>query len=217
MKHLKHSIESFCQLEWLIFLNIKIICSTLVTEPAAFIASISSQNITCNGLADGIATVTESGGTAPYSYQWNTGSSIDTISNLSPGTYDVIVTDDNGCNANDTVTITEPALLVAVVSGNNITCNGLNNGMASVAPVGGTAPYTYFWNIGATTDSITNLSAGTYSVIITDANGCTASDSVAISEPAILVASAFSSNVTCNGLNNGTAGVLPSGGTAPYT
>ncbi|NDC07665.1 MAG: hypothetical protein EBZ86_10195, partial [Synechococcaceae bacterium WB9_2_069] len=92
-------------------------------------------------------------------------------------------------------------------SSTNVTCNGLNNGTATVTAAGGTASYTYLWNSGATTSSLTNLSPGNYSVTVTDANGCTANANVTITQPTLLTASASSTNVTCNGLNNGTATV----------
>ncbi|NDB35715.1 MAG: hypothetical protein EB023_10360, partial [Flavobacteriia bacterium] len=188
-----------------------------ITEPTLLLANATGNNITCNGLNNGSAAVVASGGTAPYTYQWSTGSTATSITNLALGNYIVTVTDSNGCIATDNVTVTEPTILLAVASGNNVTCNGFNNGSGSVAPTGGTAPYGYVWNTGGINDTITNLAPGSYNVTVTDANGCITSANTTITEPAILTATASSTNVTCNGINNGTASVSQTGGTAPYT
>jgi gliding motility-associated-like protein len=188
-----------------------------IIEPAILGASTTSTNISCNGLNNGTANVTASGGTAPYTYLWNNNSTFATVANLAPGNYSVTVTDANGCTVSANVNITEPAILGANTASTDVTCNGLNNGTASVTASGGTAPYTYLWNNNATSATVSNLAPGNYTVTVTDANGCTASANVNITEPTILGASTTSTDVTCNGLNNGTANVTASGGTAPYT
>ncbi|MFM7595672.1 MAG: gliding motility-associated C-terminal domain-containing protein [Flavobacteriales bacterium] len=188
-----------------------------ITEPSPLTATISSSNITCNGANNGTATVTASGGTAPYTYLWSNGPTSANVSNLAPGTYSVFVTDANGCAASANVTITEPTPLAANITSTDVTCNGLNNGTASVIASGGSAPYTYLWNNNATSTTVSNLSPGNYTVTVTDANGCTTSANVTISQPVLLTSSTTSTDVTCNGLNNGTASVTASGGTAPYT
>ncbi|MFN5635850.1 MAG: gliding motility-associated C-terminal domain-containing protein, partial [Flavobacteriales bacterium] len=188
-----------------------------ITEPSLLTATISSSNITCYGANNGTAAVTASGGTAPYTYLWINGPTSANVSNLAPGTYSVVVTDANGCTASANVTITEPTPLAGNITSTDVTCNGLNNGTASVTASGGSAPYTYLWNNNATSTTVSNLSPGNYTVTVTDANGCTASANVNITEPTILGASSTSTDVTCNGLNNGTASVTASGGTAPYT
>ncbi|MBM3164950.1 MAG: gliding motility-associated C-terminal domain-containing protein, partial [Bacteroidetes bacterium] len=188
-----------------------------ITEPLPLIATASSVNVTCNGLNNGSANVSPSGGTAPYTYLWSTGATTPGVSNLAPANYSTTVTDANGCTTSANVTITEPTLLTATTTSTNVSCNGLNNGSATVSPSGGTAPYTYLWSSGTTTSSVSNLAPGNYSTTVTDANGCTAVSTVSITEPLPLIATASSVNATCNGLNNGSANVSPSGGTAPYT
>ncbi|MBK9543807.1 MAG: hypothetical protein IPO49_16110 [Bacteroidetes bacterium] len=181
-------------------------CSVTITEPAALVATCSVvSNVTCNGGSDGSADVTASGGTAPYT---GTGS----FTGLAAGTYTYNVSDANGCTASCSVTITEPAALVATCSVvSNVTCNGGSDGSADVTASGGTAPYTG-------TGSFTGLAAGTYTYNVSDANGCTASCSVTITEPAALVANcSVTANVSCNGGTDGAADVTASGGTAPYT
>ncbi|QTN39563.1 hypothetical protein HZ996_10585 [Cryomorphaceae bacterium] len=186
----------------------------IANPPVLTVVASQVQGVTCNGDGDGEATVVPSGGTPPYSYQWdgNAGAQVtQNATNLIGGVFNVIVTDANGCIANDWVTITEPDVLTVVGSENSaVTCNGLSDGTATATPTGGTGPYSYQWGASAgnqTTQTATGLAAGTYSVVITDANGCTASDNtVVISQPNAIVVNAIeSSAVSCNGLNDGQA------------
>ena len=157
------------------------------------------------------------GGNAPYTYLWNNGATAATISNLSAGTYTVTVTDSTGNTITESFTITEPVALVPTIVKTDITCNFASNGTATVSVTGGTAPYTYFWSNGMTSANATNLNVGTYSVQITDANGCKTTATVSITQPTALVAIPSSTNITCYGQVDGAASVTVSGGTAPYT
>ncbi|MBI5914692.1 MAG: T9SS type A sorting domain-containing protein [Bacteroidetes bacterium] len=142
---------------------------------------VSKTNVTCNGGNNGSATVTVTNGTAPYTYAWSNGATGASISNLPAGTYTVTATDSQGNTGTLIVVITQPAPLNANVTGVDETSAPANNGSATSAPTGGTAPYTFLWSTGATTATINNLNSGTYSVVVTDANGCTATGSVVIS------------------------------------
>lgn len=201
------------------------LCDTLIytfsiTEPTQLIAGTTlDSNVSCNAANDGGATATESGGTAPYTYAWSNSATTASITGIAAGVYSVTVTDANGCTDSASVTITEPAALIASsIVDSNASCNAFADGGATASETGGTGPYTYAWSNSATTASITGISAGTYSVTITDANGCTDSSSVIITEPAMLVASSvLDSNVTCNSLTDGGASVNQTGGTGPYT
>ena len=141
------------------------------------------------------------------------------ITGVVAGTYTVYITDNNGCTDNTSITITEPAVLVAAaIVDSNASCNGFANGGASASATGGTMPYTYLWSNGATTASITGVVAGTYTVYITDNNGCTDNASVTITEPVALVSAAIvDSNASCFGAANGGASASATGGTMPYT
>ncbi|MBC7885412.1 MAG: SprB repeat-containing protein, partial [Saprospiraceae bacterium] len=135
---------------------------------------------------------------------------------LVAGTYSVTVSDVNSCTATGSYTVTQPVVLLANVSGTNETCNETNNGTAASAPTGGTSPYTYIWNNDATSSSLTGLVAGTYSVTVTDANGCTATGSYTVTQPELLIVSATSTAVSCTvgqgTSNNGTITITASGG-----
>ena len=114
-----------------------------------------------------------------------TGQNSQDLTGLSSGTYTVTITDANGCNATQSATITQPAasLSASASSTQQVSCFGGNNGTATVAVSGGTTPYSYSWSNGANTQNLTGLVSGTYSVTVTDANGCTSSSVATISQP----------------------------------
>ena len=194
--------------------------SVTITQPTALIAAaVVDSNISCNAYADGGATASASGGTAPYSYAWSNGATTASIAGIIAGTYNVRITDNNGCYDDASVTITQPtALIAAAVVDSNISCNAYADGGATASASGGTAPYSYAWSNGATTASITGVIAGTYNVRITDNNGCYDDASVTITQPTALIAAAVvDSNISCNAYADGGATASASGGTAPYS
>ena len=200
--------------------------SIAVGQPIAGIAlSGSTVDLDCFGDADGSATVSITGGTVPYTILWDAAAAnqTDTIAiNLSAQSYQVMVTDTNDCIDSLTLTVAEPDLLVATISDSiAVNCFGGNDGSATVSVTGGTTPYAYLWNAAAnnqTDSTATNLSVGTYSVIVTDTNGCTDSTAIVISEPLGAITLAFTTTaVSCFGGSDGTATATPSGGTPPYT
>ena len=195
-----------------------------ITEPTA-VAGTATEivSILCNGGGTASALANGSGGTPGYTYQWNDNASTanDTVVNLPAGTYTVTITDNNQCTGTATVTIDEPTILTAtVIVDSDVACNGGNNGQLTVTPVGGTAPYIYLWNdqLAQTGQTAAGLEAGLYAVTITDDNGCEVNVSnVQIAEPTALAVSLSSStNITCNGDDNGQATINAAGGTPPY-
>ncbi|MEI6852431.1 MAG: gliding motility-associated C-terminal domain-containing protein, partial [Bacteroidota bacterium] len=194
--------------------------SVTITQPALLTSTISSSGqVSCFGGNNGMATVTANAGSAPYTYHWSNGATTPVINGLGAGNYSVSVTDINGCVSTANINITQPALLTSGISAStNIPCYGGNNGSASVTATGGTAPFSYSWSNGANTPAIYSLTAGNYSVTVSDFQGCSATTSVAITQPAQLTSSVSSSNnVSCFGGNNGSATILVAGGTAPYS
>jgi hypothetical protein len=191
--------------------------SVTVNEPAKLEVSASSENVTCFGSSDGKAIVTAMGGTGIYSYEWSNGAGSDSISGLEPNTYVVVVTDQNGCSASTFVTISQPELLEASLSSENVVCYGSNDGTASVTVTGGTAPYSYSWSNGATTSSISGLAPGAYNVLVIDAHYCSVSAELSIAQPDELKVNGIeTTSVTCDN-GTGTATVSVIGGTAPFT
>ena len=196
--------------------------STTITQPSSLSVSItSSVNVLCNGGTNGSATAVVTGGITPYTYNWTPiGGTNSSGTGLSAGLYTITVKDSSGCTITDTITISQPPLLsVSVSSSVNVLCNGGTNGSATALATGGTLPYTYAWTpIGGTNSTGTGLSAGTYTITLTDANGCTATASITITQPPLLTVNISSSvNVLCNGGTNGSATSLAAGGTLPYT
>jgi gliding motility-associated-like protein len=206
-------------------------CSTsfsfTITEPDALVVNTSLLNhVTCNGAANGSVNISVNGGTAPYTYLWNpapaAGQGTPSLSSLSPGNYTVTVTDANNCSSTHSVSITEPnALSVSVNNFANISCFNANDGVINTTADGGTAPYTYSWNplpgAGQGTPSISSLSAGNYTITVTDANNCTANISQNITQPsALIINNGPTTNVSCFGGNNGSGSVIVSGGIPGY-
>ena len=197
-------------------------CSVTITQTPALRDSVASvTEVSCYAGSNGSATVGVSGGLSPYTYTWSPNvSTTATATGLSAGTYSVTVTDMNGCSSSTTViNIMQPLALtdnINVLS--NVGCNGGNGGSATATVSGGTSPYTYLWSPGGqTTYSVSGLAAGTYTVSVTDNNGCNNTTSVTISQPTVLKDTVTSiTNLVCSGLGS-SATVGTTGGTQPYT
>src|SRR5690554_1232353 len=189
-----------------------------IIEPDVLTASVSAQNdVTVSGGNDGSATITATGGTAPYTYSWSpSGGTSDTATGLTAGTYTVDITDDSGCTTDVTVVITEPMpLTITLVSQTNVSCNGGNDGEIIIDVVGDHPPFTYLWSPATGNSStVSNLIAGTYTVTVTDTLGAFETATYTIDEPtAISLSVGAITNVTCNGGSNGSATAAVSGGT----
>ena len=183
-------------------------------------------NVTCSGFANGTAQVLFTGGFGPFTYNWSNGTTIGTLTNAAPGTYNVSITDAFNCSIYDTVVITEPTPLTLTSShsdfnGFGVSCKGGSNGVASVVAAGGVSSYNFVWSSGSTANAITGLAAGNYIVTATDANACSISNTVVLTEPTpLLVTSSHSDfngfGVSCKGGSNGAASVVAAGGVSSY-
>ncbi len=191
-----------------------------ITEPDQLSDSVAVNNqVTCSGGNDGSATVILSGGTAPYSFAWSDGETSQTNSALSAGGHSVSVSDANGCSSNGLeIEITEPDMLVLAFTGvTDPACTGSSDGSVSASISGGIPPYNYGWSAGGSGESASNLSAGTYSLTVTDSSGCTISANVTLTDPPVLFASASQvAGVSCFTWENGVASISVSGGNPPY-
>ncbi len=189
-----------------------------VNEPPQMVLELSSTPESCMGDNNGSATVTvQSGGTPPYTYLWSNGATTQTITGLAPGSYSVTVTDAHGCSASGDVFVGMGVNLVLSVTPYPVACYGDSTGSAAVTVNGGGAPYTYIWSNGATGPLADNLPAGTYSVTVTNSTGCTASASTVVTEPPLLTIELSGTDPSCADTYDGTASVLASGGTPPYS
>lgn len=203
-----------------------------ITEPASPLqASITAnQDVDCFGTASGSATVTASGGSGSYSYQWDdpNNQQTATATNLGPGTYTVTVTDNNGCTIPVVLTIEifSPAealsitLTPSLFNGFNLSCAGDASGAIDLDITGGTANYDILWNLpgtGTSTDqNLSNLDAGTYQVLVTDANGCTAEATIILTEPTPISITATTTPSLCFGAATGTLSIIIDGGVPTY-
>lgn len=178
--------------------------------------NVTKTNVTCFGGNDGSATASAFGGTAPYTYSWSNGATGATVFNLSSGTYTVTATDSQGCSDTETVNIGQPPQIMVNVSGTSPGCGSSNTGTATASATGGTPPYNYSWSNGGTGQTITNLSPGTYTVTVTDANGCTRTGSTTIHAGSNINLTVSTNDADC-GVNNGSATVNVGGGNPPYS
>jgi hypothetical protein len=153
--------------------------TTSVSQSPPVTSIIKDQsNITCNGASDGKATALGDGGNGAFTYTWSNGGNASTISNVPAGLYFVTVSDEENCTSSISVNLTQPDVLNCNASSTSLTSNNVNDGTATAAPIGGTSGYTYLWSNGSVTSTVTGLTPGVYTVVVTDANGCTASQTV---------------------------------------
>ncbi|MBK8557907.1 MAG: choice-of-anchor L domain-containing protein [Lewinellaceae bacterium] len=191
-----------------------------ITAPNALsVSAATDQSVACFGGTEGQVSALGSGGTGNVNYLWSSpgNPTSPVVSNLPAGTYTVTVSDLNGCTSVASTIVSEPTEVLASLSQQNISCFGANNGEATVTGSGGSGTYTYLWSNGQTTPTATGLAPGPQSVTITDTNGCSKTAVTSILQPTLLQTLASSTATDCSGGSNGTATVIPSGGTMPYT
>lgn len=202
--------------------NCSVTNTYVITQPAGITLSFNKRDVLCNGGCTGAVRAVVGGGSLPFSYTWTpvgsfSGSNIDTIVNLCSGIYTVNVRDANGCTISGTVSIGEPTALTSTLTKTNVKCNGQCNGTAAINPTGGTLPYSFSYNTTPPTPSptITTLCVGTYTGIVTDANGCSSSNGFVITEPLPIVITTTVSNPKCNAVCNGSVATTVTGGNSP--
>ena len=203
----------------------------IIAPNTPLIATPTQTNILCYGQCTGIATAVPSGGTAPYTHSWSSGQTTSSIPNLCMGDYYDTITDANGCEIIVQFSITAPAqAMLATITDIDVACFDDTSGSISVNVVGGTPGYNISWTPGPPfptagleinnsggTYTIPGLLAGNYSIIVEDLNNCSYSQTVNIAQPPALTYSVASTNVTCNGLSNGSINVTVNGGVLPYS
>lgn len=192
--------------------------SAVVVENSPVEAAVESvTHALCAGGQNGSATVVAANGAEPYAYAWPGGLSGPSQSGLAAGSYTVTITDADECTDLVTLLIEEPALLVANASATGETGLGNNDGTATANPQGGVGPYSYLWSNGATEQTAVGLAPGTYTVTITDANGCTTQESVTVNSFSCTISATVSAqHITCFGDKDGEASVAINNGLEPY-
>ena len=193
--------------------------SIYLSSPTALAANHTTQNGTCSGSANGSAWVSVAGGTPPYQYNWSPIAGNTNYANALPaGLYTVDITDKNGCTLTEQIQIVTPVPIANTFSKNDVSCYGGSNGTLIANTTGGTAPYSYLWSYQQqTNDTIQNLPAGSYTVTITDANGCDNIFTEQISAPQQIKPNSTITNVSCNGLSDAIVALNVQGGVAPYS
>ncbi|MCX7861638.1 MAG: SprB repeat-containing protein, partial [Bacteroidales bacterium] len=207
-------------------MNTQVLINEMATKRDGYIArfgcfdsiGFEMTKVTCPNASNGSLKAIPSFGNEPYTYLWSNGATTQQISNLPVGNYTVTVTGTNGCTLSRTLSVTlQPLLQASIINVQHINCFGGSTGAATANPINGTAPYTYQWSNNKTTQTITNLSAGTYTVTIRDACGSSATATVTITQAAKVDATVTNTPVTCRGGADGTATANPIGGMPPYS
>ncbi|MFM7725665.1 MAG: hypothetical protein ACKO7B_03115, partial [Flavobacteriales bacterium] len=191
--------------------------STVISNIGApQLAAATLQNVSCHAGSDGVAAPVSLIGNGPFAYSWSNGSTDDTLQGVTAGSYLLMLTDANGCQTADSVIITEPSSLVLSIIPIDATCYGASDGVANSFVTGGTPGYSYTWNgLNSIASSISGLSAGTYPVIITDANGCTVSTTFLIDQPLPILLTTAADSASCIGFADGSASVIVQNGVSP--
>lgn len=192
---------------------------TVVGSPFINASVTSVDPVSCNGGSDGQINVESSGGTGVLTYAWDDPNLqvLEDAVFLEAGTYTLIITDENGCMDTLSATVPEPDALAVSFTTDNVDCNGGDDGSANVEVTGGNGGYTYDWDNGAETPSITNVTAGNYTVTITDVEGCQIVDSISVNEPAAAVSLSIVQDVMgCADASLNVATVSAVGGLPPY-
>jgi len=198
-----------------------------ITEPADIVITTDSEtDITCFGDANGAISISVSGGTGAYTYNWTKDTApfatTEDLSNLGPGVYEVSVSDANGCGPKTaSFTITEPPVLTLTLANQvDVICFGAATGAISVNVSGGTPAYTFAWTgpngFTSTTQNLNNILAGVYNLTLVDASGCNQNLTVTITQSTEIIITATKTEIACFGSNNASISVSVTGGNAPY-
>jgi len=180
--------------------------------------NFTGEDVSCKGGSDGKVDLIVIGGIPDYTYQWTNGATTQDLNGVKAGTYRVVVTDNRGRTISSYYTVSEPIIeLQAKVDITNISCKGMKDGKAKLNIIGGKAPYDFAWSNDSTDETMTHLSPGIIKYMVLDAGGCRIVDSIEITQPdEKLSADVIEKHVSCLNGNDGTAEIVPKGGTTPY-
>jgi hypothetical protein len=196
--------------------------TTVPANPVVAGSIIQSAPVKCKGDANGALDLTPSGGVSPYTYLWSNGATTQDIGGIPTGVYSVVVTDSKNCPKTFNYTLTEPALLTTTsnlsdYNGFNVSCFGSTDGSIDLTVAGGTSPYTYAWSNASTSQDLSTIGAGHYTVNVNDSRACTNSLAFDVTTPPQLSLSILNTkNISCFGGNDGNISLNASGGTDSY-
>ncbi len=193
--------------------------SATVSQPPQLIVSISTTPLSGPGSNDGTATANASGGVAPYNYFWSNGETTQIITGLAPGTYAVTITDSNDCQATATANISpfNCDMTVSVLSLQNPSCFGLSDGSIQLTVLNATGMTSYIWSNGTTESALENAIAGTYSVTVTDEDGCTATAETTLTQPDEIIITLTINQMSGEGNDDGSISADVIGGDGTYS
>jgi lysyl endopeptidase len=188
-------------------------CTGTITE--------SHTNLLCNGDASGTAIITVNGGNAPFTYDIGNGPQVsETFTGLAAGSYTVTIIDNSACSNSINIVLTEPTVLISVVASINETCLNVTDGQITCLTSGGTSPYQYSIDCGATfqpSEIFSGLAPNNYCVLVTDDNNCQTTENVNITTGTGVLGTTQVTDISCNGLSDGSIEALATNGTAPFT
>jgi len=192
--------------------------TSAISQPTAPISISGLSNfVNCNGLSDGSIDIDVSGGAQEYSYVWSNGSTDEDLTDLSAGTYLITVTDTSNCIETNSFVVTEPSSALSVsLSKMDVMCSGGLDGQIESMVQGGTQPYTYLWSNNENSENLIGISAGVYTLNVTDENGCSAFTGTQVLEPDLLVVNSVVTGPSCSGYDDGNVVLSISGGIQPY-
>ncbi len=165
--------------------------------------TLTKTNVICNGGSDGTASATATAGTPDYNYEWSNGETTETITGLSAGTYTCTVMDALGCTRSKSIHVGQPSAIGISGIMTKVDCHGAATGSIAITINNGVAPFTYNWSDGASTEDRSGLEAGSYTLSVTDANGCTREKSFNVTQPTALTLNLSVDNVSCHGAADG--------------
>ena len=187
-----------------------------IAKPEPITVLGNSTSASCNGIANGSIDIAVSGGQAPYIIEWTNGSQTEDLHDVAPGQYTVIVKDANNCSTSSRFTVGSQSMMDITASHVKPDCNDAN-GSIDISVTGGTQPYSFNWSDNIVSQNRTGITAGIYSLIVTDNSGCTASASIFIKENNTLKLDAITTPASCVEDSGGGIGLTVSGGTPGYT
>lgn len=191
--------------------------SFIISEPPPLASSIQHVDDSCYRSANASITLTVTGGTPQYSFLWNTGDTTQNLAHLNGGTYTVLITDSFHCTLTDSVFIYEPPQLLFTGAASNVTCFNAADGFVLIDINFADSTYIFNWSNGDTSEDISHLSPGTYSVSIIEWNRCVTKASYTITQPPLLTSSIVGTEDSCYGSTNATAILTVAGGTPQYS